>query len=997
MIDKSLKRRLRAIFSADVKGYSRLMGEEGEYTIKTITALLLSMLFYGTVLAVSTPQVEKRTTPGWVVLHESIHPTEVPFDEIENGQYFLHLDNQIKVDDNGPTQHYEHMSIYVVNETGVETSSQVSIEFDPNYQKLILHQLIIRRNGDTIDKLPNAESQLLRREKKMESQIYDGRYTSNLIVDDVRIGDIIEYAYTIVGDNSIYNNIFSYWLSVSWSVPVKQQNFILHWPKNRALYQRSLKTPLKLKKVNKADHIVYSLDQKSINKIRKNTQTPSWYLRYGMIQMTETRDWSNVVLWALPLFRAAYQKNQAILNIAKEIQESHSTDEQYVIAALNYIQKEIRYLGIEMGVNSHQPSPPEVTLTRRYGDCKDKSVVLIALLETLGFKAKPVLVNTYLKHTVINVHPTIDVFNHVIVRATVHEKDYWLDPALLYQGSNLSTVFQPDYMYALVIAPGSTELTSMPSNVHLVGTEINEIFDLQAGVGKPIVYTLSTRYRGLDSENMRNRLAVEGVKKIQQKLINFYSKYYPEIELASPIEIIDKKEINELKTIEKYRIEKFWKHNKEHQRLEAIFYSNEIYPYLKKPKQRRRKDPYQLTHPLNIKQTIRVLLPEPFEIDEFDNTEKNPYFKLTAKASYDEATTSIELIYHYQSFKDAVMPDKITEYIAAIDKAAEELDFYISETYTDSEPSESMEKPFLVPGHFNFFIKIVIALVCVLFMGISALKKKEKQMKQFKIFVNSGGAIEAVKIGWSWPAFFFNIIWALVKKMYLLGIGLFVALIVFFFVGGLFSQIPEQTIDVIGDVANIIIAIIFGAYGNKWRESNLQKRGFDLKDTVNAKTPENAKSLYLKEKISQSLSLENMTKKCPACAENIKLEARKCRFCGEEIDPEKVGRQLFIHRTEQADATAKQKEGKKQCPECKSWDVYQAMLKDGGMGDYCPNCQKSLKDMALKIPTLTATSNDHISLENETKKCPACAENIKLEARKCRFCGEEIDPEKEKL
>lgn len=220
-------------------------------------------------------------------------------------------------------------------------------------------------------------------------------------------------------------------------------------------------------------------------------------------------------------------------------------------------------------------------------------------------------------------------------------------------------------------------------------------------------------------------------------------------------------------------------------------------------------------------------------------------------------------------------------------------------------------------------------------------------MKTYKIFENPQGQREAVKVGWSWPAFFFNMIWALVKKMYLLGIGLLVAFFFLGFVGGLSGQSTEQAIGVITNIASFVLAIIFGASGNKWRESNLQKREFDLKDTVSAKTPENAISLYLKEKTSQPLSLENMTKKCPACAETIKLEAKKCRFCGEEIDPEEIERQLAIHRAEQADAIAKQKEGKKQCPECKSWDVYQTMLKDGGMGDYCPNCQKSLKAMGF--------------------------------------------------
>jgi adenylate cyclase len=38
MTTKGVKRKLTAIFSADVKGYSRLMGEDEEATVRTLTA-----------------------------------------------------------------------------------------------------------------------------------------------------------------------------------------------------------------------------------------------------------------------------------------------------------------------------------------------------------------------------------------------------------------------------------------------------------------------------------------------------------------------------------------------------------------------------------------------------------------------------------------------------------------------------------------------------------------------------------------------------------------------------------------------------------------------------------------------------------------------------------------------------------------------------------------------------------------------------------------------
>ncbi len=83
--------------------------------------------------------------------------------------------------------------------------------------------------------------------------------------------------------------------------------------------------------------------------------------------------------------------------------------------------------------------------------------------------------------------------------------------------------------------------------------------------------------------------------------------------------------------------------------------------------------------------------------------------------------------------------------------------------------------------------------------------------------------------------------------------------------------------------------------------------------------------------------MENLTKKCPACAEIIKLEAKKCHFCGKEMDLDDAI----------ADALAKYKEGKKQCSTCKKWDIYKTMAENYGMSDYCPHCKKALLDIEM--------------------------------------------------
>jgi hypothetical protein len=110
----------------------------------------------------------------------------------------------------------------------------------------------------------------------------------------------------------------------------------------------------------------------------------------------------------------------------------------------------------------------------------------------------------------------------------------------------------------------------------------------------------------------------------------------------------------------------------------------------------------------------------------------------------------------------------------------------------------------------------------------------------------------------------------------------------------------------------------------------------------------------------EEISIENETKKCPACAETIKLEAKKCRHCGEVFDKIDVDNQIEQRLAELKlkqqksledfkDKMEKTAKGLKQCVTCGNWDVYRAVIEDGGQGDWCPHCKQSLQKMGGKI------------------------------------------------
>ena len=118
-------------------------------------------------------------------------------------------------------------------------------------------------------------------------------------------------------------------------------------------------------------------------------------------------------------------------------------------------------------------------------------------------------------------------------------------------------------------------------------------------------------------------------------------------------------------------------------------------------------------------------------------------------------------------------------------------------------------------------------------------------MKQYKVFANPQGRCEAVKQGWSWPAFFFGWVWALVKKIWPLGIGIGVGFFALGFIMGLAGA--GQAGFAVIDLAGLVVAVTLGINGNRWREGNLVNRGYELKETVTAANPEGAVALYVKE------------------------------------------------------------------------------------------------------------------------------------------------------
>lgn len=542
-----------------------------------------------------------EAVPAWVVPAKEKPDTRVDRAPL----HYRVFDEQMRVDDKTVTS-YHHVVRVVNDVSGLGVASQVEIEFDPSYQTLAWHHFDIVRAGKHLNKLDRKRIQLLQRETQLERRIYDGRVTASVVVDDVRVGDQLDFAYSIRGANPVFDGRY---VDIVWMT--SQRGPI-------ALYQLRLLAP-EGRKINVrvgSDGIVQSTPRvdrgvretifrrESIPQLQVDTHAPYSAVLKHQVQFSEFADWADVARWGERLFAQGPSNAAALDQKAGEIKGQSSDAEQQLLAALRFVQADVRYFGTETGLNSHRPAPPDKVLEQRFGDCKDKVGLLVALLRRLGIEASPVLVSSYMRGHADAVLPSPLAFNHVIARVDVGGKTHWLDGTRGHQSGELANRQAIGFDKGLPLAADVTALAALPNAFGEKRMEVRDIFRVTRFVDGVALESRIT-YRGDLAELMREALATRNVADIETQLVAPYARVYPKLKSAAPMRIENSQSDDAVTLVQSFSIDDFWRFP-EQRALVADIVEWSVIEALRLPNEPNRHDPIALSYPGLYKHTSVV-------------------------------------------------------------------------------------------------------------------------------------------------------------------------------------------------------------------------------------------------------------------------------------------------------------------------------------------------------------------------------------------------------
>jgi transglutaminase-like putative cysteine protease len=634
----------------------------------TLTATLsFSLLTAFSVNASDSEKVNIQAKAAWVIERDVSPINNADEKDVRGGVFYRLIDNQLKVDANGKRARFTRYVEEIVNETGLTDSSQINISFDPEYQEVIFHSLTIVRDGQRFDRTSSAKMSILNRETELKSQIYNGKLTLNILINDLRIGDTIDYSYTRYGANPVYQNIFSYAKRVSWSTPVHEQHIRVLWGKAKPLLITKRNVDPVINEQSVEGFTEYSLRIDKQVAIDEPSETPDWYDPYGIVYFSETENWQQVIDWAMPMYELTSTAD-SVKQIADEIMRKNSSKSAQIAAALKYTQESIRYVGLEMGLNSHMPTPPEQTIDLAYGDCKDKTLLLIAILKAMGIEAHPALVNTDITKLVEELPPRVNAFDHVLVTLIHEDKRYWLDPTLNKQEGELAHIYQPNYAYALILDSEQEALTRMETEVDQSSLHITERYIIPKYTPQEVSFDVTTVYKGDEARTKQKRILKDGLQEISKNYEVYYQSTFPSLEAVSEMSVANDENKGILTATERYRITDFWE---EEEHFEADFYPNEIRSAVFKPSQVKRDAPLEFSYPNNIKfDLILEFKSDSWEFDDADFTEDNDFFVFTKTERF--ADDILTVSYDYKAKVDHIAQDRIEEYLEARERMRDE-------------------------------------------------------------------------------------------------------------------------------------------------------------------------------------------------------------------------------------------------------------------------------------------------------------------------------------
>ena len=270
----------------------------------------------------------------------------------------------------------------------------------------------------------------------------EGVYTDQRIkvisMPDAVPGNLIDWKATKVTKKPIIERNFYDSFRFSCFCPVKVARYRITAPREIELNFKNMNHGISPKVEVSGDTVTYTWEARDIDKDDEEEFMPSPEERYERTTVSTLADWRQFSIWAWSLYQKNLKFSPEMKNKILELTAGKKSQEAKIQALIEYLRNDFRYVSMGIEAHSYEPHPSDEVFSHKYGDCKDQTLLAVAMLSELGVKAWPVLMSTSSDLNRKDLLPLPFYFDHVIVAIDFEGRKYYTD--ILLKGYHFQTI-----------------------------------------------------------------------------------------------------------------------------------------------------------------------------------------------------------------------------------------------------------------------------------------------------------------------------------------------------------------------------------------------------------------------------------------------------------------------------------------------------------------------------------------------------------------------------
>jgi tetratricopeptide (TPR) repeat protein len=342
------------------------------------------------------------------------------------------LDNTVvKVEQSGLSSRYVQRVIEVLQPGAAQQMQSWPIAFDPDRQEVrVLEASILKADGRRV----HAETMVTDALSDPQYRLYYRNRNLVLSFPSLAAGDRvwIEYKISDVGEQNDYGKYFGDFVPFAGMLPILMKQYTLLMPEDFPLYIQAKGVESQPMIVTMKGRKAYRWVARDIAHIQQEPGMPGLSEVAPYLHLSTFQNWDALGRWYAKFIADQWEITPEIRAKVAEVTAGAKTAEEKVRAVHRWVVQQTHYVGLEFGVHGFRPYKAKQIFERRFGDCKDKALLMAAMLKVAGLDAAMVLTRTRDNGAIEATPASLAVFNHAI--CYVPELDLFLDGTAEYTG-----------------------------------------------------------------------------------------------------------------------------------------------------------------------------------------------------------------------------------------------------------------------------------------------------------------------------------------------------------------------------------------------------------------------------------------------------------------------------------------------------------------------------------------------------------------------------------